>query len=80
MNEFKPAEESLVISNMAPEEINHFALLSIIDGCSECGQTSHICSCRLSDKEIQDLRDLGYTVTIGGVSAPQYIISWEAKK
>lgn len=76
------ASEALLAAQAAEELATDKALAAAINQASGCGQTCLIFSTKLSDAQIQRLKDEGYSVTINPESVnvnPQYIISMKAE-
>lgn len=72
------ATDALSASLAAEESIVDKTLAARINQSTACGQTSMIFSTKLSDKQIENLENKGYTVKVNGVNSkvnPQYIIS-----
>ena len=76
------SSEALIAAQTAEESSTDLALAAAINQASACGQTCLIFSTKLSDAQIQRLKDEGYAVTINPESVsvnPQYIISMKAE-
>jgi len=74
------ASDVLAISETAESSRVEAALAAVINQARDCGQTSAIFSTKLTDAQVQMLKDKKYEVKVAGVNTsvtPQYIISWD---